>query len=71
MSVEPNADGSPRPSAWRRCVAWLRAIEEVMETSYDDVQDRRLLALEEDVARLREAINPATPVGAAHSSAKR
>ena len=43
-------------SAWRRLWAWLRAVEETLNTVYDDIQDRRILALERDVAGLRAAM---------------
>ena len=45
--------GSHEPSAWRRLVAWLQAFDEAMDTSYDDIQDRRILVLEREVAGLK------------------
>ena len=46
------AQNAPK-SPWRRFLAWIEAMEDAMDVSYDDVQDRRILALENEVARLR------------------
>ncbi len=50
-------------SAWRRLWTWLRDAEEALETTHDDIQNRRILALEREVASLRAALD--TPRGSA------
>ena len=48
------------PGAWRRFWAWLAAVEAAMDTSCDDIQDRRILALERKVAMLAERVPAAS-----------
>ena len=62
MSIEqPRPAGfgdlAPRTSAWRRFLTWSSAIAEAMDTSYDEIQDRRILALEGEVIRLRKLLD--------------
>jgi hypothetical protein len=40
-------------NAWRRFLAWLAALEEAMDFTYDDLQDQRILRLEREVADLK------------------
>ncbi len=50
-----------RVGAFQRLLRWAQALEAAVDVSYDDVQDRRILALERDVASLRQAIDPPPP----------
>ena len=50
------ADARPA-SVWRRLWLWLRAVEEAMDLTYDDIQDRRIRVLESEVAALRVALD--------------
>lgn len=63
MSSEPRSTGAhaaKKASAWRRFVAWMFALEEAMDASYDEVQDRRIFALELEVANLRSKASELT-----------
>jgi hypothetical protein len=42
-----------QPSPWRRFWTSLQTYAEAFDTSYDEIQDRRIAALEAEVARLR------------------
>ncbi len=46
-------DTSREPSAWRRFWAWAAAFDEALNTSPAEIQDRRILALEREVAGLK------------------
>ena len=50
-------DRAPRASAWHRFLTWSNAIAEAMDTSYDEIQDRRILALEGEVIRLGKLLD--------------
>ena len=56
VAPPPAPDEPPRRGAWGRLLTWVAAFEEAMDTSYDDIQDRRIAALERDVAALRGQI---------------
>jgi hypothetical protein len=58
MSSELSSKPHAPVSAWRRFLAWVQAFEEAMDTSYDEIQDRRILALERKVASLRSRTPP-------------
>lgn len=56
MSNEPGvAVEAPQTRAglWHRLLAWVAAFEKAMDTSYDEIQDRRILALEREVSALK------------------
>ncbi len=59
MSTDPAAGSGRSPGAWGRLWAWLQAFETAMETTYDDLQDRRLIALEREMAEVRAALRTA------------
>lgn len=46
---------------WARFWTRLQEVGEAMELSYDELQDRRILALEQEVMQLREALDTAAP----------
>jgi len=48
--------GPKRPSRWRRFWNELAALDEALSFSYDELQDRRIAALEKEVAQLRMQI---------------
>ncbi len=56
MSNETRSTSIAPRTAWQRFWAWLKAFGEAVDTSYDEVQDRRILALEREVARLRRKV---------------
>ena len=45
--------GPKRPSRWRRFWNELAALDGALSFSYDELQDRRIAALEKEVAQLR------------------
>ena len=64
MSIEPqpsskpiSGSAAPAQNAWMRLLAWIEAFEDALNTSYDEIQDRRILALELDVARLKQRLD--------------
>jgi hypothetical protein len=64
MSVEPQLSPNPvsdnaarEPSAWQRFLIRLEAIDDALNTSYDEIQDRRILALEKEVESLKQRLD--------------
>ena len=55
---------SPGPkSRQARLWAWLRAFDETLHLSYDDIQDRRIAALEREMQRLQAHVQAALGSG--------
>lgn len=82
MSIEPKTQSHPSSShdsrdasAWRKFLTWADGIERAMDTSYDDIQDRRILRLEREVASLKVTLDataaqvPPSPQGSSTSNA--
>ncbi len=55
-ATESNLPAAQPASRWRRFWTRLAAYVEAMELSYDEIQDRRIAALETEVVRLRGLI---------------
>lgn len=55
-ATDPDLPGDQPNSRWRRFWTRFVACAEGMEMSYDEIQDRRIAALETEVVRLRGLI---------------
>ena len=64
MSAETDHSSKPfsnsvtqEPGRWHRFVSWVSAIDEALNTSYDDIQDRRIVMLEQELADFKRELN--------------